>query len=259
MAKQVASLSEDWLDGFPDRLDIVEPVMLAQKVLVDCTEDCCRRAWTDIQQAVNEYRQDLFLKDKPPRADTWRGYNTDALTPGQPLFNPSDLLGLLFDGIADEHSSLRPVMDEYGVKVVLAITVLAIAADLPGDNSHDLEYADWMGAAVVSCWRCGFYLQYAVHAEAMGQAKEEIERTLRSEIGIAAARKRHAARDKVYAEAMRLYSTMDPALPMAEAARRIQREIAPFAEKEGYRTTHENPWATIYKWIRAQRKNSQKK
>ena len=258
MPERVSPLSQSWLSGFPDRVDVAEPATLAQKFLADWTEDRCRRAWTDVQQAVNEYRQDLVLKGKSSRTYRWRWYKVEALTPGQSLANPSDFFGLLLGGIADKHGSLRPVLDDYGVKAVLAITVLAIAADLPGDDSRDLEDADWVSAAVVSCWRGGFYLQHAVLTESTGQALVQMVEHVRSNIGRAAARKRHAARDRVHAEAMRLYAEMDPALPMAAAARRIQREIAPFAQKLGYRTTAGDPSATIYKWIRARRKSSLK-
>jgi hypothetical protein len=260
MPKRFAPLSESWLSGFPDHTDVAEPVMVAQKVLAGWSEDRCRGAWTDIQQAVNEYREDLFLKGKTPRGDTWRWYNADALIPGKPLANPSDFFGLLLDGIAVEHGSLRPVLDDYGVRAVLAITVLAIAADLPGDDPHDLDHANWLGAAVVSCWRASSYLFLAVAgpSDSIDQIVQAHVKRDRSERGKAAARKRHSARDEVHAEAMRIYAEMDPALPMAEAARRIQRELVPFAEKAGYRTTHQNPSATIYKWIRAERKKRRK-
>jgi hypothetical protein len=260
MAKRVATLSESWLSGFPDRPDVVEPAILAQQALAGWTEDRCRRAWTDVQGAVNQYRQDLLAKGQKPRGDTWRWYNADALTPGQPLANPSDFLGLLLDGIAEEHGALRPTLNDYGAKAVLAITVLAIAADLPVDDSHDLYHADWVEAAVVSCWRGSFYLQRAddTHPGASEETLQDSLKRARSELGRLAARGRHTPRDKVYEEAMRQYAAMDPALPMAEAARRIQRAIRPFADEVGYRTTAGDPSATIYKWIRARRKSRQK-
>lgn len=258
MPKRFAPLSESWLSGFPDHTDVAEPAMVAQKVLAGWSEDRCRGAWTDVQQAVNEYREDLCLKGKTPRGDTWRWYNADALTPGQPLANPSDFFGLLLDGIADQHDSLRPVLDDYGVSAVLAVTVLAIASELPGDDSPDLNHANWVGAAVVSCWRGGLYLQQAqgTHQEHRDRELEAHLKLARSELGRIAARGRHSARDKVYQEVIRLYADMDPNLSAAKAAKRLWKAVEGFAEEVEYHPYADDPSETICRWIRAYRKKS---
>ena len=260
MKKKSEYLTESWLEGTPDRLDVLLPVVVAQRALAGWTDTQARALWSRILDTMRDYRWKQFGKAGTPRSRKPSRHDAASLGPTEPLATPGAFLALLLEALPSHDIVVEELVDTHGHAAVFATTLLAIAESIPADDSPDWDHADWVHTSVVACWEALYYLQ-RVDAAARKLSDADLVGALRDARRAqarAAARRKHLPRDRVHAKVLEFYRKGGPWQSKRNAAMRIWRQVKPYAIKVRYispQPVEDDPeaderWRTVYEWLR---------
>jgi hypothetical protein len=259
MKKKTKYLTESWLEGTPDRLDVLVPVVVAHRALAGWTDTQARALWNRILDTMRDYRWKQFGEAGAPRPRGSSRHDAASLGPTEPLATPGAFLALLLEALTSHHVLLEELVETHGHAPVFATTLLAIAESIPADDSPDWDYADWVHTAVVACWEALYYL---ARVEATTRKLSDADlvdalRDARRAQARTAARTKHRPRDRVYARVMELYRMGGPWRSKRNAAMKIWGQVKPYAIEVRYIRPEpldgdleaDERWRTVYTWL----------
>lgn len=243
----------------PGHADLAEPVAVARLVLNGWTDAEARDLWRAVQEATENWIREHTGNSLPKPPDEQTGlYRGRAFSKNSAIRDYPSLI--LWEMLPEGDQALGNLHEQYGIAPILAVTILAEATTVDWqDVVAPMDFEETM-RIFISCWRGLFQL---MHIQDVIEQLSETKIRAATVAAISAqssraAQARHSPGHLVKQKVLHLYWTGDPSRKMAAAARRIWRQVEPYAIEVGFRSNAELPWKTAYKWIREAEKQKTK-
>lgn len=245
-------LRDSWFEGLPGHADLSEPVAVARRVLDGWTEAEARDLWRSVQEATENWIQEHTGSPLPKPPDKQTGFYRGEAFSGDPTVRDYPSL-ILWEMLPGGDPTLCRLKEQPGIAPILAVIILAEAAQIDFDDVvAPMDFEETM-RIFISCWRGLFQLMHLQDViEQLSEVK--IQAAIAATISARAkraARASHEKRNRVRRRVLDRYWEGKPWRSMAEAARKIWKEVGSWAVDEvKFPVTGDPPWQTPYKWIR---------